>query len=305
MASGVLRKKKAFTLCRPIPAFIPRQVAIEVVQNHSEVITLNPLVINHHPINPPPHAAHDEYGCTWYEITERIQYIPGMGQMGSGKIRFTGAFHSVPWGLQTHIYAPMSIDLRAQYRVAGSQAGVEAQGPRELGLTALGAPAEGLYLRTDIEFSSNVALAGFVRAQLKDAIKEMVDRIVKRAEKLDAEVLQRMINEEKLSPVQPPVQRYELLAAPRDTKAMRHSFSGTSEPTGAVELPGNYVTSQDDNYLNPQSGGQLNLQPGNYYNMPLDSYVPPSQRNARWQPMNSYSDQWSAANTGRRGHQLY
>jgi hypothetical protein len=198
MSSGVLRKKKVFTLCRQIPAFIPRQLAIDVLHDHSQVITLNPLVTDHKEIKPPSHAASDEYACTWYEITERIQYIPGIGQIGSGTIRFSGCFHDVPWGLQTHIYAPMSVDLRAQYRIAGNQAGVEPEGPRELGLAELGAPVNGLYLRTDVEFSSNVALVGFVRAQLKTAIKEMVDRMVKKAEKLDADVLQGMINEEKL-----------------------------------------------------------------------------------------------------------
>lgn len=285
MASGVLRKKTVFTLCRPIPGFIPRQLAIDVLHNHSEVITLNPLVTDHHPIKPPPHAASDEYGCTWYEITERIQYIPGIGQMGSGKISFTGCFHDVPWGLQTHIYAPMGVDLRAQYRVAGTPAGAEPEGPRELGLAALGAPAEGLYLRTDIDFSSNVALAGFVRAQLKTAIKEMVDRMVKKAERLDADVLQGMIDEEKMSTAHPPVHTYahapvhtyELQAGQRDPAAMRHSFSIASPPTGAIELPGSHMDSQPGNYLTPQSG----------------SYTSPAG-NMGAQSMTSLPNQWSA-----------
>jgi hypothetical protein len=285
MASSVLRKKKVFTLCRPIPNFIPRQLAIDVLHNHSEVITLNPLVINHHPIKPPLHAASDEYGCTWYEITERIQYIPGIGQMGSGKISFTGCFHDVPWGLQTHIYAPMSVDLRAQYRVAGNQAGVEPEGSRELGLTALGAPAEGLYLRTDIEFSSNIALAGFVRAQLKAAIQEMVDRMVKKAEQLDADVLQGMLDEEKMTTAHPAVHTYELQPGQRDPPAMRHSFSSTSDPTGAMELRGSSMNSQPGNYYNSQ--------PGNYLNPQSGSYMSPAG-NMRPQSMTSLPNRWSA-----------
>ncbi len=295
MASGVLRKKKVFTLCRPIPGFIPRQLAIDVLHNHSEVITLNPLVIDHHPIKPPPHAASDEFGCTWYEVTERIQYIPGIGQMGSGKISFTGCFHDMPWGLQTHIYAPMSVDLRAQYRVAGNQAGVEPESPRELGLAALGAPAEGLYLRTDIEFSSNVALAGFIRAQLKTAIKEMVDRMVRKAERLDADVLQGMLNDEKMSTAHPAVQTYELQPSQHNPAAMRHSFSSASEPTGAVELPGSNIESPPGNSYNSPPGRYYNSPPGNYSSPQSGGYMSPA---GNMRPQSTTSppppNQWSA-----------
>jgi hypothetical protein len=196
-STGLLRKKKVFTLCHPIPGFIPRQVALDVLRDHGEIITLNPLVTDHIRINPPAHAAKDELQCFWYEIHERIQFVPGMGSMGSSKVTFTGCFHDMPWGLQTHMYVPMGIDLRAQYRIAGSQSGTEPSVPRELGLAALGAPEEGLYLRTDIEFISNVALSSFVRKETNAAIKEMVNRIVKRAEQMDAEELQRMLSEER------------------------------------------------------------------------------------------------------------
>lgn len=103
----MLRKKEVFTIITPIPSFIPRQLAIDILHSHSEVITLNPLVLDHKPIKAPGNAVSDEYYSTWYEIIERIQYIPGLGRLGSGKISFKGCFHDMPWGLQTQ-YVPFA-----------------------------------------------------------------------------------------------------------------------------------------------------------------------------------------------------
>jgi hypothetical protein len=144
----MLKKKEVYTTITPIPGFIPRQLAIDILHSHSEVITLNPLVLSHKPIPAPRDAASDEFYSTWYEITERIQYVPGLGKMGSGRISFNGCFHDMPWGLQTHIYAPMGVDLRNKYRIAGNQPGVESPEPPEIGLAELGIPSDGLGVTT-------------------------------------------------------------------------------------------------------------------------------------------------------------
>ncbi|KXH49462.1 hypothetical protein CSIM01_03750 [Colletotrichum simmondsii] len=199
----MLRKKEVYTTVTPIPGFIPRQLAIDILHSHSEVITLNPLVLDHKPIKAPRDAASDEYYSTWYEITERIQYIPGIGKMGSGKISFNGCFHDMPWGLQTHTYAPMNIDIRIKYKIDGNQPGFEPPQPPEIGMSGLGVPADGLYLREDIEIRCNITMVNFVKAQLKAASKEMVSRIIKKAELLDAGVLQAMITDGKLKTINP------------------------------------------------------------------------------------------------------
>lgn len=95
----------------PIPSHIARQLAVDLLHNHSEIIQLNPLVIGHEPIGAPQNAETDEYYCTWYSIHERIQYIPGTGKAGAGKISFNGVFHNLPTGLQTHIYAAAGVDV--------------------------------------------------------------------------------------------------------------------------------------------------------------------------------------------------
>ncbi|CAG9942975.1 unnamed protein product, partial [Clonostachys rosea f. rosea IK726] len=189
----MLRKKEAYTVITPIPSFIPRQLALDILHSHPEVITLNPLVLDHKPIPAPRTAAADEYYSTWYEITERVQVLPGAGKLGSSKITFNGCFHDMPWGLQTHIYAPMNIDLRNKYRIGGNQPGLEPPEVKEMGLIALGAPTDGLYLREDIEIRCNITMVSFVKKELKAASKEMVGRIIRKAELLDAGVLRAMM----------------------------------------------------------------------------------------------------------------
>ncbi|KAK4150536.1 hypothetical protein C8A00DRAFT_46102 [Chaetomidium leptoderma] len=199
----MLRKKDNFTIITPIPGFIPRQLAIDILHSHPEVITLNPLVLKHKAIPAPHNAEADEYYSTWYEITERIQFVPGIGKMGASTIKFNGCFHNMPWGLQTHIYAPMNVDLRNKYTIAGNQPGVEPPEIPEIGLSALGAPANGLYLKEDIEIKCNFIVFSLVRSQLKKASGEMVRRIIKKAELLDAGVLQAMIEDGKLKTMNP------------------------------------------------------------------------------------------------------
>jgi hypothetical protein len=199
----MLRKKETFTTITPIPGFIPRQLAIDILHSHSEVITLNPLVIDHYPIAAPRHAAADEYYSTWYEIVERIQYLPGIGKIGSGKLTFNGCFHDMPWGLQTHTHIPAGVEMRICYRVCGNQPGIEPPEHREIGLEELGVPKEGLYLREDIEIKCNFAMVSYIKSQLKAASKDMVARIIKKAELLDAGVLQGMMENGRLKTINP------------------------------------------------------------------------------------------------------
>ena len=115
--------KTQYTTYTPLPSGVPRLLAIDMLHSHGEIIELNPLVLEHHPVKAPKNAAPDEFFAVWHEITERIQYVPGMGKMGSGKISFKGVFHDMPWGLQTHIYAPAGVEMRNKYQIKGNQPG--------------------------------------------------------------------------------------------------------------------------------------------------------------------------------------
>ena len=204
-------KKAVYTQITPIPSHVPRQLALDMLHSHGEIIELNPLVLEHHPIKAPQNASADEFFSVWHEITERIQYIPGMGRMGSGKISFKGVFHDMPWGLQTHIYAPAGVDLRNKWQIRGNQRG-EPPEPRELGS---GAPAEGLYLREDVEIKCNFAMLSFVKKEMKVASATMVSRLVRKAELLDAGILHAMFEGGKLKSVNPAVRDSLLAAASR------------------------------------------------------------------------------------------
>jgi hypothetical protein len=254
----MLRKKDTFTVITPIPGFIPRQLAIDILHSHSEVITLNPLVIGHKPIPAPHNAETDEYYSTWYEITERIQLVPGIGKMGSSTIQFNGCFHDMPWGLQTHIYAPMNVDLRNKYRIAGNQSGVEAPEIPEIGLKGLGAPSDGLYLREDIEIKCNLTVLSFVKSQLRKAGGEMVKRIIKKAELLDAGVLQAMIEDGKLRTINPADRSHQVRSPLPSPTSLRYSPSVSgSPPLGSPPVPYQVprVQSSYAGYQRPSTSG--------------------------------------------------
>ena len=111
--------------------------------------------------------------------------------MGSSKISFRGCFHDMPWGVQTHMYVPFGVDLRHKYQIRGNQPG-EPPEPKELGSNA---PAEGLYLRTDTQIKCNMTMVSFVKKELKAASKTMIERMIKKAELIDAGVLQAMFDD--------------------------------------------------------------------------------------------------------------
>jgi hypothetical protein len=137
-----MSKRTTFTTISPLPAGIPREVVIEFLHNHQEMIDLNPLIVERHPIPPPAHAPDEEKTrCVWWSMTDKISYLPG--GLVSGEIEYTAAFNDLPDGVQTHCYAPMSTDIRERWSLGGTLPG-EPLEPVEIGL---GAPRQGLYLR--------------------------------------------------------------------------------------------------------------------------------------------------------------
>ncbi|KIW06115.1 uncharacterized protein PV09_03282 [Verruconis gallopava] len=195
----MMRKKINYTTCTPIPSYIPRQLAIELLHSHGEIITVSPLVLSYKPIKPPANAPADEYYSSWYEIEERVQFIPGVGKMGASKIKFNGCFHDLPWGLQTHVYAPAGVETRNKYRIAGNQPG-EPREPVEMGI---GAPPEGLYLREDVEIKCNFTMASFVKKEQMAASKVLIERMLKKAELLEEGVLQAMFENGRIKTLNP------------------------------------------------------------------------------------------------------
>lgn len=172
-------KKTVFTNITPLPAQVSREVAIAMVHNHAEMISLNPLVIKHQPIRTPRDAAKDEFlDCAWYEMTDKV---PVAGPVKK-KVTYRGCFHDLPNGLQTHVYAPMGLDIRERWTICGALPG-EPDEPRELGLNT---PRRGLYLREDAEIKVNMLMTAYVRKNLDAAHKVLVERILAKAERIQA-----------------------------------------------------------------------------------------------------------------------
>jgi hypothetical protein len=140
------------------------------------MIDLNPLVQERRPIKPPAKASPEEYHCQWYEITDKVQYLPG--GLYSGSVSFNACFHDLADGIQTHIYAPMGLEIRGRWTIGGSLPG-EPQAPVEIGK---GIPQTGLYLREDNNVKCNILMAGIVKKNLKHSHAALIARIIARAQ---------------------------------------------------------------------------------------------------------------------------
>jgi len=177
------------------------------------MIDLNPLVEERHPIQPPPNATPEEFHCLWYQITDRINYLPG-GMM-SGKVSYNACFHDLEWGVQTHCYAPMGLDIKGKWTLGGSLPG-EPIAPVEIGV---GAPLHGLYLREDVDMKCNVMMTSFVKKTTKKAHASLVDRLLVKASILNAT----MVNQQ--------------LATKLDTRVSQFSASQASTAYSPSEYP--------------------------------------------------------------------
>lgn len=112
-ANYTMSKRTVFTTITPLPACVTRQIVLDFLHDHEEMIDLNPLVKERHPIPTPPHAPVDELHCQWFSLTDKISYLPGV----TGDVTYTCAFHDLPNGLQTHCYAPAGLSTSTSPQV--------------------------------------------------------------------------------------------------------------------------------------------------------------------------------------------
>lgn len=144
------------------------------------MIDLNPLVIYRAPCKPPRFAPSDEYFSTWYTLKDKIQYIPGSDKM-AGDVTYNACFHDLPLGLQTHVYAPMGLEIRNKWTLGESKMGEAV----ELGLDI---PKQGLWLREDVDMRCNLLMTPFVKKTLKKAHKVLVEKLLQVAKLTDKEL---------------------------------------------------------------------------------------------------------------------
>ncbi|KAK5674667.1 hypothetical protein LTS10_012668 [Elasticomyces elasticus] len=194
--SFAMGKRTVYTKITALPSNIPRQLALDMLHSHEEVIKLNPLVTGVKGIEAPRDSRSDEFFSSWYEISEIITWGFGLRK----KISFKGCFHNQPWGLQSHVYAPMGVDMRNKYTIGGNQPGEEREA-RELGVQT---PLDGLYLREDVEIVCGVPLTtSFVKKEAMAATGIMIDRMTRKAELIDAGKLHAMFQDGMLKTAKP------------------------------------------------------------------------------------------------------
>lgn len=174
-----MSKRSVFTSITPLPAGLSRESVFESLHDHLGIIDLQPQVIERHPCRPPPFASAEEaVSCQWYNITDKVSYLPGV----KGSVSYHVAFHNLPNGMQSHVFAPLGVEFKDKWTLGGSLPGEPLQ-PQELGL---GIPKTGLYIREDVDLRCNYFLTSFVKGNLKKAHEKMVERMIERAHLSDA-----------------------------------------------------------------------------------------------------------------------
>ncbi|KAF3391646.1 hypothetical protein F1880_007920 [Penicillium rolfsii] len=161
-----MQTRTAFTNQTPLPPTVSEDAVVRTLHDHAAMIEQNPLVIHYERCAPPQDAPADEANGIWYELTDRIAYLPwGLLQ---GKVRYRGWFHDTPHGLQTHIYAPMGVHIRNHWTVQRRR--------RETYAGEADPPGE-LYLQEEIELWCPFGTTRFVRRTLSQAHRELVARL--------------------------------------------------------------------------------------------------------------------------------
>ncbi|KAL9581668.1 MAG: hypothetical protein Q9212_003757 [Teloschistes hypoglaucus] len=183
-----MSKRTIFTTITALPAGITRDTVLETLHNHTEMIDLNPLVIERHPIKAPRKATPEEYHSIWYHVVDKINYFPGY----QGRTEFDVCFHDLKIGLQTHVYAPLGLDIKDKWTLGGTLPH-EPKEPVEMGI---GVPKEGLWLREDVDMKCNIIATSFVKRTLKKAHATLVERLVEKAHLVETDLHNNRLEEQ-------------------------------------------------------------------------------------------------------------
>ncbi|KAL2045364.1 hypothetical protein ABVK25_012180 [Lepraria finkii] len=276
----MMSKRTNFTTVTALPAGISRQTVLETLHDHFAMIDLNPLVTERHPIKPPPEATPEEFNCKWYSVTDKVNYLPG--GLYSGSVTFNGCFHDLPDGLQTHIYAPMGLNMKGRWTLGGSLPG-EPIAPVEIGL---GVPKTGLWLREDVDMKCNFAMTKFVKGTTKKAHTTLVSRLVEKAHLIEAQLHNSDLAQQLNLRDQYPPDYHSQVASPCGSAPAPYPVdkpiqsTPTSPPLGGPYTGHPALSSQGSRY----SGGNQSYYNAGYQDYRTSAYVAPLNPKAR----NSY-----------------
>lgn len=95
---------------------------------------------------------------------------------------YHAVFHDFPDCLETHVYAPLGLDIRGKWSIGGSLPGE----PKERPEPGLKVPHSGLYIREEVKMTCSKLLMGFVKKTFKDSHSQLVEKLVERAHILES-----------------------------------------------------------------------------------------------------------------------
>lgn len=289
-----MSKRTVYTNITSLPRQITRQMAVSELHDHGGMIELNPLVIGFERTSPHKDAPADEYHCIWYEITDRVSYLPGV----KGQVKYKACFFDRPIGLQTHCYAPTGLDIKAKWSVGGNMPG-EPREARELGVDT---PRDGLYLREEVDMRCNIVMTSFVKKNLRNAHKVLVDRLLKKVEFAEDVHYQQSISSPSgrssivSPPMTPGVQTYQYLPQRSDGSVIDDMYKHGSRPLSLT--PG--IQQQQHPYYPPHDdAAKFASPPPHYWQSPDQKgswqMAPPSPRNSYLKPQSRPQSEQSFA----------
>ena len=245
-----MSKRTVFTTVTPLPPGITRETVLETLHNHVEMIDLNPLVTERHPIKPPPEATAEEFHAQWYSVTDKINYLPA--GLYSGAVTFSCCFHDLPDGLQTHIHAPMGLNIKGRWTLGGTLPG-EPRQPVELGL---GVPKTGLWLREDVDMKVNFMMTKFVKANTKKAHGTLVGRLIEKAHLVEADIHNSGLAEQLSLREQYPPDYHSGIVSPTQQNSQLFdgkplNLPGANSPPPPVHHPATYTLVQSPGHPSP------------------------------------------------------
>jgi hypothetical protein len=249
-----MSKKTIFTTITPLPAGVSRQTVMDTLHDHLEMIDLNPSHDERHQIKPPPEASPEEYHCTWYQITDKVSFLPAV--MYSGKVSFKACFHDLTNGLQTHCYAPMGLDIKEKWTLGGNLPHEPVQ-PVELGI---GAPITGLYIREDVEIKCNLLMTRFVRKTLKQSLATLVARLLVKSQLQEASAINRRLTYTANSQFDQSQHFSPPNSPPLSPPLLTHSMSPPLSPLPTGSLNMDYPQHSPSSYTGEGTWYQQNLQ---------------------------------------------
>lgn len=172
-----MQRWTSFTNRTPLPPSLTEAAVVRSLHDHDAMITQNPLVIHYERCPAPEDAAPDEASAIWYELTDRVDYLPG--GLLQGRVRYRGCFFDTPQGIRTHIYAPLGVRIRNNWTVQhrGFPREQEANGPEGTRDHPGAASESDLELHEEIELRCPLGAARFIRRTLEQAHGQLVARL--------------------------------------------------------------------------------------------------------------------------------